>query len=45
MSLSLMLGFNLDFSSCDNLIGFCNSSYIQYFKVTAGVGKAEEKHQ
>ena len=28
MSESLILGFNLDFSSCDNLVGFCKSSHI-----------------
>ena len=29
MSVSLILGFNLDFSSCDNLVGFVNSvTYI-----------------
>ena len=28
MNVSLILGFNLDFSSCDNLVGFCKSSYI-----------------
>ena len=28
MSVLLMLGFNLDFSSCDNLVGFCESSHI-----------------
>ena len=27
MSVSLILGFNLDFSSCDNLVGFCKSSH------------------
>ena len=25
MSVSLLFGFNLDFSSCDNLVGFCTS--------------------
>ena len=30
MSVSLILGFNLDFSSCDNLVGFCESSHISY---------------
>ena len=28
MSISLILGFNLDFSSCDNLVGFCKSSHV-----------------
>ena len=28
MSVSLILSFNLDFSSCDKLIGFCKSSHI-----------------
>ena len=28
ISVSLILGFNLDFSSCDNLVGFCKSSHI-----------------
>ena len=28
MSVSSILGFNLDFSSCDNLVGFCKSSHI-----------------
>ena len=27
MSVSLILGFNLDFSSCDNLVSFCKSSH------------------
>ena len=30
MSVSLILGFNLDFSSCDNLVGFCKSSRILF---------------
>ena len=28
MSESLMLGHNLDFSTCDILVGFCKSSHI-----------------
>ena len=28
MSASLILGFNLDFSACDNLISFCKSSHM-----------------
>ena len=28
MSESLMLGHNLDFSSCDILVGFCKSGHI-----------------
>ena len=28
MSESLILGYNLDFSSCDILVGFCKSSHI-----------------
>ena len=28
MSVSLILGFKLDFSSCDNLVSFCKSSHI-----------------
>ena len=28
MSESLMLAFNLNFSSCDSLVGFCKSSHI-----------------
>ena len=28
MGASLILGFNLDFGSCDNLVGFCKSSHI-----------------
>ena len=27
MNVSLILGFNLDFSSCDNLVGFSKSSH------------------
>ena len=32
MSVSLILGFNLDFSSCDNLVGFGKSSH-KYEKI------------
>ena len=28
MSVALILGFNLGFCSCDNLVGFCKSSHI-----------------
>ena len=28
MSVSITLGFKLDFSSCDILVGFCKSSHI-----------------
>ena len=31
MSVSLILGFNLDFSSCDNWDAFCKSSHIFQF--------------
>ena len=31
MSVSLILGFNLGFSSCDNRDGFCKSNHIFQF--------------
>ena len=33
MSVSLILGLNLDFSSCDKLVDLCKSSHIQIPKI------------
>ena len=45
ISVSLILGFNLDISSCDNLVGFYKSSHIQIIPKTDHVIKTNLEFQ